>query len=136
MPVRAGDLYRYLEDVKDKPFRWGSHDCFTFAIDVLDVAWGLDYSHFKGDYADARGALLHYARFRGEQGKGTFIEIANFLLDEVEHPRDGDLCGKDNAWTGARMGAYAYGSFVSVGRDGLAYEPLGSGDYVWRPRNG
>ena len=129
-------LYIYLDEVKRKPFEWGRHDCLTFATEILLRAWKLDYREFRGDYRDAKGALLHYARLRS-RWSADFIGMADRVMIRDDHnPQKGMIAGKQSPWMQVRFGVYAFDAFVAPGVDGLAIEPFVSGDWCWRPRYG
>ena len=129
-------LYLYLNEVEKRPFEWGKHDCLTFATEVIWRAWRLDYREFRGDYRDAAGALLHYARLR-QKWSADFIGMMDRVCIRDDHNvRDGMICGKQNPWTQVRLGVYHSNSFIGPGKRGLAVEPFNTGDWAWRARYG
>lgn len=46
-----------LEDARDRPFKWGEHDCGLFAGDCVLAMTGIDpVALYRGQYADEEGA--------------------------------------------------------------------------------
>lgn len=50
-------LHQYLASVRDKPFRWGYHDCCMFAANLYREVYGIDLAHgIRGKYRSPDGA--------------------------------------------------------------------------------
>lgn len=47
-------LFYYLDEIKDKRFRWGKHDCFTFTNEAWRRMYGAPWAdaHWTGSYLD------------------------------------------------------------------------------------
>lgn len=44
-------LSAYLDKVRDKPFKWGEHDCCLFSSNCVEAMTGVDYmSEYRGGY--------------------------------------------------------------------------------------
>ena len=57
-------LAEYIEAVRLQPFKWGKHDCLTFANNALAQQRGSGFADdFLGGYATAKGAFLKYQRW-------------------------------------------------------------------------
>ena len=51
-------LIGYLVEVENKPFRYGTHDCFLFAVDCIKVMTGVDIGgDWRGTYNTELGAV-------------------------------------------------------------------------------
>jgi hypothetical protein len=83
-------LAAYLEPLRDRPFKWGKHDCCTFAAGAVRAMTG-EHSmpEFRGKYRDGVGA----AKALQTIGKGTLISTMNakFKRVPVSHAHRGDL---------------------------------------------
>ena len=51
----ADNLSKYIEDVRDKPFEWGVHDCAHFTLGAVEAQTGIKYEPPK--YSNAREAF-------------------------------------------------------------------------------
>lgn len=93
------------DEIRRKPFAWGSHDCGpAFAGRIVEALTGDDIAApFRGKYDDAAGAL----RTLRETGFTDLADLVASLLPEI-HPsraRKGDLAAfKDDSPFGASLG--------------------------------
>lgn len=66
-------LLAWLEQCDPLPYRWGAHDCCTFAAGAVQAQTGLDfYAPFAGGYSTERGALRALKRQGFEDLFGPF----------------------------------------------------------------
>jgi len=57
-------LAAYIERVRLAPFKWGQHDCLTFANNGVAAQRGVGFADdFLTGYTTARGALVKYQRW-------------------------------------------------------------------------
>lgn len=57
-------LSSYIESVRNKPFKWGAHDCLTFSNSALAEQRGRGFvDDLIGGYTTARGALMKYQKW-------------------------------------------------------------------------
>lgn len=65
-------LNNKLQELKDKPFEWGTHDCCLFAANIALELTGVDYADiFRGRYTTAVGAMLLLKPYPGVEGYVT-----------------------------------------------------------------
>lgn len=67
-PLRLPDweqrLAAWLEDVRDRPFQWGRHDCALFMAGAVLAMTGQDFGEpFRGRYRSAAGAARALRRW-------------------------------------------------------------------------
>ncbi|MFN3231682.1 MAG: DUF6950 family protein [Alphaproteobacteria bacterium] len=87
-PERLADTIARLED---EPFRWGRHDCGTFAAECVEAITGADpIAGFRGAYEDEAGAKQALK----EIGAGSLYHTLTKLFGKSVPParaRRGDL---------------------------------------------
>ena len=63
VPNHDIELAKYIDECRDKPFAWGSHDCLTFAAGCVYAQTGrATLSDMLGDYTCPMSALIHARR--------------------------------------------------------------------------
>lgn len=128
-------LNNYLREVKDKPFCWGEHDCFTFTNGAFRAMYGEGYAEdWMGRYAKSNRPLLP-SQLRKEFGYETFDQAIADRLQEINYvPPKGALVAtkKVNRW------AIGYGLGISLGLKcaflsefGVVYIPVEEIDKAW-----
>lgn len=45
----------YINEIKDKPFQWGNHDCYTFAKDIIEKVFDVQLPVYR--YYNRRQAI-------------------------------------------------------------------------------
>jgi len=74
-----------IEAARDKPFKWGEHDCCLFAANVVLAMTGEDYAKpYRGKYKTAKGAFRLLK-------KRSLADTLTKHLDPVEHCNRGDV---------------------------------------------
>jgi hypothetical protein len=124
-------LAQAVEAARDLPFAWGSHDCATWAFDVVrDLSGGADHAAlWRGRYRTALGShrvmrRLDWASLE-EGGRALLGDpLATPLLAQRG---DMVLGGADPAF-GICIGARA----AFVGPEGLTFVPLSACHLAWR----
>ena len=120
---------------RGRSFQWGSHDCCTFACDVIRDAGGVDYAApFRGRYTTALGAARALRRFAGG-GLETAAEkiTQDNGLEEVPPlmAQRGDFVLIDVA-EGPALGVCLGEFLAAAGPDGAATFPLKRARRAWR----
>lgn len=98
-------LNAYLEQVRDRPFQYGEHDCILFGCAVIHAITGEDpAAEYRGRYGDKGGA----AKALREIGNGTLLRTvdAQFTRKPVGMAQRGDLVWFDGS-IGVCVGAQA-----------------------------
>lgn len=131
-------LNDYLRDVKDKPFRWGEHDCLTFSNNAFRAYHGFGYADdWIGRYMKDGEPMLP-SRLRVEFGAIDFDEAIEERLDPVLHvPPRGALCATKRAerWhIGYALGISVGTKAAFLSRQGVLYLPLDDVIKAWVPR--
>lgn len=53
----AESMAKFVEQRRDMPFAWGTHDCFLFAADAVNALHGIDFmAPFRGKYSTEQEA--------------------------------------------------------------------------------
>lgn len=92
-------LSAWLAQCEAQPFKWGSHDCCTFAARAVEVQTGHDFfKPFRGRYRSAAGAF----RVLGQAGFASIDAAITAALGDMTAPL---LCQRgDVVWDGTRAG--------------------------------
>lgn len=131
------DLMSYIRSVSGKPFKWGSHDCLSFANECVRIQRGRGFvDEWMGGYSTPVGALAKYKREQKRRDDyDTIVDVADDRLLPVEtlHPRTGMIVARKTKGVGL---GYAFGVVVSihnvfVGHDGLEVTAQEAGDLYW-----
>lgn len=118
----------YIHSVKDKPFEWGSHDCYHFASKVIELQTGkglpLTYS-----YSDAKGGLRQLRRTLVEARIASPEALADHLYMRVAKgvlPPSGSLCMRlyDETAFGLIFGISLNHQVVFPGNNGLEFTDI------------
>jgi hypothetical protein len=118
--VRHPLWFRFLcEEIiahADTPFRWGEHDCCTFAALCIDVMTGSEYlDALQQEYFDEKSAQ----RFIWESG-GLVKAISLFLGEQSDTSRTGDCVVFEQRGT-PKCGIVFGPLIVAAAEDGLAF---------------
>tara|TARA_R110002110_G_scaffold394059_2_gene608090 strand:+ start:240 stop:656 length:417 start_codon:yes stop_codon:yes gene_type:complete len=63
LPNWKSNLLKYIDDCKDKGFRWGQWDCLKFVNGAVKAQRNVGFADdWFGSYSTPRGAALNYAR--------------------------------------------------------------------------
>jgi hypothetical protein len=105
-------LAEAIEAARDRPFRWGRHDCATFAFDLRrEIAGGHDVAAlWRGRYTTARGALRVMRRLGWSSLEAAGRDLLGEPLPSVHLAQRGDLVLADSGLGfGVCLGARAAG---------------------------
>lgn len=128
-------LNAYLKSIKDKPFKWGEHDCLTFS----NTAWHVMYGHgwaddWLGRYMDGQ-RVKRRDEIKAEYGRSNFIDAVDERLTRYNGiPPRGALIYTKSArrWvTGGALGISvgSHGAFLS--ETSVLYLPIDVTDKAW-----
>jgi len=131
-------LAEYLEELRHLPFSWGENDCITFTNNAVTAITGRGYcDDWVGQYADGRGAFMHYRRKLYEQGYSSIIDALDDRLDRFDgrYPPRGTLVGRKYEGTDGVL-PIALGIVVSdlvafLMADGLILSSPSETDLFW-----
>jgi hypothetical protein len=124
-------LAEAVEAARDRPFRWGYHDCATWAFDLRrQIAGGDDVAaRWRGRYTTARGA----ERVMRRLGYASLEEAGRDLLGEplpsVNLAQRGDLVLAD---TGLGFGVCLGARAAGIAPSGLVLVPMSNCKLAWR----
>ena len=81
-----------LEEARDKPFRWGSHDCGLFAADCVLAMTGTDPAAlYRGQYVDEAGARDTLWLISGGGLRAAWTKALGPAMNNVRMARRGDV---------------------------------------------
>ena len=131
-------LSQYLDEVREKPFVWGSHDCMTFANDCVRVQGQEPFADdWKGNYKTPSQALIHYRRKLRGNNRLDIIDAIDHRLKRIKTnvPPRGSIVAKpvsdSEAFTGFALGVAVSHLAAFVGPTGLIFFPIESRDIFW-----
>lgn len=115
-------LNAYLEEVVDKPFEWGVHDCFTFTNNAWRAMYGRGWADdWTGRYL-SNGMPVGRDALRKEFKHSTFQSALLSRLQPCNRPIFGSLVTtkKSQRWIiGVAMGISLGSRCVFLSKDGL-----------------
>lgn len=134
-PARRPGWERRLAEAiaaaRDRPFRWGQHDCATFAFDLRrELAGGYDVAAlWRGRYRTARGAVLVMRRLGWPSLELAGRDILGEPLPSLHLAQRGDLVlAGSGLGFGVCLGARAAG----IAPEGLVLVPMAACKLAWR----
>lgn len=81
-----------IEDARDKPFRWGSHDCGLFAGACVQAMTDVDpVAEFRGQYDDEDGARATMLAIAGGGLRAVWYRALGPAMNNVRMARRGDV---------------------------------------------
>lgn len=120
-------LAEEIEAARSRPFRWGQHDCATWAADVRRALTGEDLAAgWRGKYRDARGAKRAIRATGAHDLVEAVTRAIGSPLPSVLMAGRGDVV-TDGAALGICLGRDA--AFLSL--SGLAFRPLATCLHGW-----
>jgi len=124
-------LAEAIAAARDRPFRWGRHDCATFAFDLRrDIAGGYDVAAlWRGRYTTARGAVRVMRRLGWQTLEAAGRDLLGEPLASVHLAQRGDLVLAD---TGLGFGVCLGAKAAGIAPEGLILVPLSSCALAWR----
>lgn len=131
-------LNDYLREVKDKPFRWGEHDCFTFSNAAFQAYHGFGYADdWLGRYMKDGEPMLP-SRLRVEYGAIDFDEAIETKLQPISYtPPRGALVATKKAerwYIGYALGISVGIKAAFLSARGVLYLPLEDVTKAWVPK--
>ena len=124
-------LAETIEASRDRPFRWGRHDCATFAFDLRrELAGGHDVAAlWRGRYTTARGAVRIMRRLGWQSLQAAGRDLLGEPLPSVHLAQRGDLV---LANTGLGFGVCLGARAAGIAPEGLVLVPLAACAFAWR----
>lgn len=124
-------LAEAIAAARERPFRWGRHDCATFAFDLRrEIAGGHDVAAlWRGRYTTARGAVRVMRRLGWPSLEAAGRALLGEPLASVHLAQRGDLVLADSGLGfGICLGARAAG----IAPSGLVLVPITACALAWR----
>ncbi len=128
-------LNAYLREVREVPFQWGKHDCFTFTNTAWKEAYGEGYADdWIGKYMHGSkpvGAKTLKKRFEFDSLEGA-LDSRLIRIDYT--PPYGSLVTCEEATpyaTGAMLGISCGVKAAFVGESGLVFKPIDTIKGAW-----
>jgi hypothetical protein len=131
-------LNDYLREVKDKPFRWGEHDCLIFSNAAFKEYHGFGYADdWLGRYMKDGEPMLP-SRLRVEYGAVDFDEAIEQKLQPISYtPPRGALVATKKAerwYIGYALGICVGIKAAFLSARGVLYLPLEDVTKAWVPK--
>lgn len=112
-----------LEEARDRPFRWGSHDCGLFAADCVLAMTDVDpAAAYRGQYDDEAGARETMQRLSGGGLRAAWTAALGPAMDNVRMAKRGDVVLVDVGGVEA-TGVVAGSRVACLSEAGLAMVP-------------
>jgi hypothetical protein len=115
---------------RSRPFKWGEHDCVTWAFEVRQAITGIDdASRWRGRYSSAAGAVRVMRRLGWSDYAAAGIDLLGEPLGTPLLAQRGDIVlAADGFGVGVCVGAQAAG----VNPQGFVLVPLRQVAMAWR----
>ena len=123
-------LVKYLEDCRDKPFKWGEHDCALFTAKWEKILTNNSrFSEFFNKYKTALGSFKALKKY----GKGNLVSTVDAKLEKIDKKKitRGDIVSV-NTNEGIALGIYTGNKIAVVSLDGLIFLSLDDAIDCWR----
>ncbi|WP_170334974.1 DUF6950 family protein [Ruegeria arenilitoris] len=121
-------LQAEIESARARPFKWGSHDCGTWAADIVQTLTGNTLDLPKG-YRTANGSLVAMCR---KTGANTMEGAVTYFLGEpLQTPlfaQRGDIVLHSSQALGVCVGSEVF----CLSETGLSAIPLTECQVAWR----
>lgn len=123
-------LVAYLAAARDKPHRYGRHDCMIFSAGVVKAVTGRDFARgHRGKYRSAASATRYL--------RGLGFDSVEAMIDSVlpEKPvlraQRGDIVLRDEGQPGVCIGGEALFVGSKEGEEGLVRVPRAQWRKAW-----
>lgn len=129
-------LNEYIEEVRSKPFTWGSHDCFVFSNTAFNRMYGKGYADdWLGIYTEG-SKIVPIRELKKEYPYDNLKQAIDDRLTPKEVPTIGDLVmtkkSVGTSWyIGSALGICIGNKAAFVGLTGLKFMLLDDIDYAW-----
>ena len=121
-------LQAEIENARARPFKWGQHDCGTWASDIVRALTGTELALPKG-YRTANGSLVAMRRKTG--AKTMEGAVTYFLGEPLQTPllaQRGDIVLHNSQALGVCVGSEVF----CLSESGLTAVPLADCRVAWR----
>tara|TARA_A100001388_G_scaffold226638_1_gene177850 strand:+ start:1254 stop:1688 length:435 start_codon:yes stop_codon:yes gene_type:complete len=133
------DLEIYIEEIRNKPFDWGIHDCVVFANQAIKVQTGKGFfDEFLPDYDTAIKANRTYRTMLVEMKVATIKDAIDTKLTRfigMIPPKGSIVCAVERQrieyGIGHKLGVAIDHRAGYLGWNGLQFEKIKSGDVFW-----
>tara|TARA_R110002126_G_scaffold135495_7_gene279725 strand:- start:47 stop:460 length:414 start_codon:yes stop_codon:yes gene_type:complete len=130
------NLNVYLENVSDRPFEWGVHDCFTFTNNAFRAMYGVGYADaWMGRYMSKDGTQPRTANsLRREFKVSDIIQGLSSVMTRVDQPVFGSLVttSKNQRWiTGIALGISIGSRAIFLSTEGLTRLNIEDVESAW-----
>ena len=121
-------LHDYIQSVKDRPFEWGTFDCYCFASKAIEVQTGKGLPLTYG-YKTAKGALRQLKSFHREAhltSTEAYLDWAYMRLPKGVLPHSGGLVSRvyDDPYFKSILGICVGDKVVFPGANGLEFTDI------------
>ena len=124
-------LAEAIETARDRPFRWGRHDCAIWAFDLRrDLTGCFDVAAlWRGRYTTERGAVRVMRRLGWQSLEAAGRDLLGEPLPSIHLAQRGDMVlANTGLGFGVCLGARAGG----IAPEGLVLVPLATCALAWR----
>ena len=131
IPGWEGILAEAIDAARDRPFRWGRHDCAIWAFDLRRaIAGGHDVAAlWRGRYTTARGAVRVMRRLGWQSLEAAGRDLLGEPLPSLHLAQRGDLVLAD---TGLGFGVCLGARAAGIAPSGLVLVPISACALAWR----
>jgi len=133
------DLEEYIEEVRNKPFDWGLHDCVVFANQIIKVQLGKGFfDEHLPEYKTALKANRTYRTMLLEMKVANIKEAIDTKLTRfvgLIPPKGSIVCKVEKQridyGIGHNLGVAIDNRAGFLGYKGLQFQKITSGDVFW-----
>lgn len=133
--IRLSD---YIEGVRNQPFAWGLHDCFTFTNEAVRAMTGKGYGDdWAGRYLTKTGKPRSLRSMQREYGVKSLTDALDSRFDRLSgptYPRGSIVTCEglsEKSTTGQALGVSLGARAAFVCRDGLQFIPTDHCERGW-----
>ena len=125
----AGLLAEYVAAKRDTPFKWGVHDCGSFAAEWVGLATGRDvFAPWRGKYSTRWGAFRYIL---GAGGMDRFPAKVGLKPCPPKRMQRGDIASIPTT-RGIALGVCIGKAIVAPGTHGLEFLSTKRARHAWR----
>lgn len=128
-------LVRYIDEMRNVPFCWGSHDCFTFIngahTAIMGYGFADDIAGKSSTHVEARRQIAILMRVGDHTSPPDWMDTR--LTRFCGSPRRGYIVGRKEEGSGIGYGlGICIGRKVAfVGVERLSFGPFEPDDFIW-----
>lgn len=131
----AAQLSGYLHKIKDKKFKWGTHDCVMHSVNCVKAITGFDMAKGKRQrYKTREGAYILVAKeFDGDLDNG-WTEFFGEKREDIKKARRGDVVRitYENQKTYGVIDDTGRSAVMITPKNGLIRIPIAIVEVYWR----